>query len=169
MRVPLHLRKLKSSAKIVFFLHTPFPDYDHFQKIPHWKELLIGLQSCDLIGFHTKKYADNFLTCLSMINKDMNRPVVKFFPLGINTDKFKAPLFPEKITQHMHYIKTNICHNRKCILSIDRCDPIKGILQRLKAFQACLEQRNFLDILALYIYHQLQIVRTIQGDRRKIA
>lgn len=51
-----------------FFLHTPFPSGDMFKVLPVWKELLTSLVHCDLIGFHTKSYEDNFKrTCVDLL------------------------------------------------------------------------------------------------------
>lgn len=63
MMLPKMLRdatKGKKDVKIGFFLHTAFPSRDFFTIMPKRKELLQGLLSCDLVGFHTSDYEEHF-------------------------------------------------------------------------------------------------------------
>jgi trehalose 6-phosphate synthase len=52
--------KDKMNVKIGFFLHTAFPSRDFFTILPKRTELLEGLLSCDLVGFHTSEYEEHF-------------------------------------------------------------------------------------------------------------
>ncbi|MDQ3101589.1 MAG: trehalose-6-phosphate synthase, partial [Bacteroidota bacterium] len=62
MLLPAMLREIRPEAEIGFFLHIPFPSSEVFRSLPdRWRrELLQGLLSSDLIGFHTHDYAQHF-------------------------------------------------------------------------------------------------------------
>ena len=60
------LQERNKHCAIGFFLHTPFPAGDFWRALPVKKDLLEGLLSSDLIGFHTDEYKQNFIdTCAS--------------------------------------------------------------------------------------------------------
>lgn len=61
--VPGYIRELRPDVKIAFFHHTPFPASDMFGILPWRKEILNSLLSCDRIGFHAPRYAENFASC----------------------------------------------------------------------------------------------------------
>lgn len=57
----------KKNVKIGFFLHTPFPSSEIYRILPVREEVLAGILSSDLIGFHTYDYARHFLSSCSRI------------------------------------------------------------------------------------------------------
>jgi len=61
--VPGYIRARRPDVRIAFFHHTPFPASDMFGILPWRKEILESLLSCDRIGFHAPRYAENFAAC----------------------------------------------------------------------------------------------------------
>jgi trehalose 6-phosphate synthase len=59
-------KKGKQSA-IGFSLHTPFPAPSAFRALPVCKEILEGMLSSTLIGFHTDDYRLNFVASCEQI------------------------------------------------------------------------------------------------------
>lgn len=55
------LKERGKSCPIGFSLHTPFPAKDFWRNLPVRKNLIEGLLSSDLIGFHTDEYKQNFI------------------------------------------------------------------------------------------------------------
>ena len=51
----------KKNLRIGFFLHTPFPSEDFFSILPFREEICQSLLNCDVVGFHTNKYARDFV------------------------------------------------------------------------------------------------------------
>jgi trehalose 6-phosphate synthase/phosphatase len=96
MLLPEYIRARVPDAKIGFFLHTPFPNYETFRLIPSSRDLVSGMLGADLIGFHTYDYALSFLGCVRHILGLDNRigniitgrrgVKVDVFPLGIDFD-----------------------------------------------------------------------------------
>src|SRR5262249_28223468 len=62
-RVGIGMRKRGFGGRLGFFLHVPFPSVDLFETIPWASELLEGLLSFDLVGFHTRRFVSNFIEC----------------------------------------------------------------------------------------------------------
>jgi len=150
MLLPAMIRELCPDASIGFFLHIPFPSYEIFRLLPsRWRrEILKGLLGADLIGFHTNDYRQDFLRCvLRILGCDSNMGeitvgdrVVKAesFPMGIDYRKYHDGAKDALILQEARELQRQLGH-AKIILSIDRLDYTKGIVNRLEGFQHFLE------------------------------
>jgi len=150
MLLPAMLRERMNNAKIGFFLHIPFPHYEIFRFLPpKWREeLLKGMLGADLIGFHTNDYTRYFLGSVLRLlgyNNEMGEIFYKdriikadTFPMGIDFEHFNSLSKSTEIISKQKSFKSNY-PNQKIILSIDRLDYTKGILNRLKGYQYFLE------------------------------
>jgi trehalose 6-phosphate synthase/phosphatase len=148
MLLPAMLRKSLPDAIIGYFLHIPFPSYEIFRILPWRDEILRGLLGSDLIGFHSYGYARHFLSSLLRIlgmDQDFGRVNlgdrtvrVDTFPLGVDVDRFAgAHLIPE-VQDELEDLREQV-EGKKVILSVDRLDFTKGILQRMLAFERFLK------------------------------
>ncbi len=148
MLLPHLLRKRVPDLTIGFFLHIPFPPSEIFRLLPWRRELLEGLLGADLIGFHTYDYVQNFLdsllrvcgyeNSLNFINYQNRIVKVDSFPLGIDFDRFNNSSELAETKQEIKKIKEKV-GKYKTIVSVDRLDYSKGILERLRAYYAFLE------------------------------
>ena len=149
--VPSFLRETLPRAKIGFFWHIPWPPWEVFGTLPQRKKIMESLLNCDIIGFHTESYVDNFLGCVrnqknasmeiqrdAVVMRD-HKTVIRHYPLGISyeeySDQGQTPLVRKK-AQHLK----EMYKDRNLILGIDRLDYTKGILDRITAFEYFLEQ-----------------------------
>jgi len=149
MLLPGILREKLPDATIGFFLHIPFPSSEIFRTLPWRKEILSGILGSDLIGFHTYDYAQNFLNAVNrllgiehMLNRlTVDDRIIKVdsFPMGIDYDKYSTAIDNTKIKKKIKRYSKKI-GNRKIVLSVDRLDYSKGILQSLEAFYIFLEE-----------------------------
>ncbi|WP_432709833.1 bifunctional alpha,alpha-trehalose-phosphate synthase (UDP-forming)/trehalose-phosphatase, partial [Pedobacter sp.] len=146
--LPGMIRAVEPHVTIGFFQHIPFPSYEIFRLIPWREELLNGLLGADLIGFHTfddvrhflstttrltsAKSANNVITCKE------RQIVVESFPMGIDDEKFENLSNRTLVKAHVESFKEHR-ENEKIILSIDRLDYSKGIIQRLQAYELLLQ------------------------------
>ncbi|RZK64664.1 MAG: bifunctional alpha,alpha-trehalose-phosphate synthase (UDP-forming)/trehalose-phosphatase, partial [Pedobacter sp.] len=146
--LPCYVRRNKPQVTIGFFQHIPFPSYEIFRLIPWREELIDGILGADLLGFHTFDDVRHFLSAASrlssakpsenvIIHKN-RRIVVEAFPMGIDNDKFENLTRNMKVAKHSAAFK-EVHKNQKVILSIDRLDYSKGILQRLQALELLLQ------------------------------
>ncbi len=158
MLLPKMIRDLRPDLSIGFFLHIPFPSYEIFRIFPRRKELLEGILGADLVGFHTYNYERHFLSSIkrilrkevnfNRISHDSREIAVNTFPMGIDYEKFhNAAKTHERLkkSQESNLKKQLDLHKKssqkgKLILSIDRLDYTKGIINRVKAFEIFLEK-----------------------------
>ena len=61
------LRARGHTGPIGVFFHVPFCGPDIFIELPWADELLRALLACDLVGFHTGGYAENFIRCAAAL------------------------------------------------------------------------------------------------------
>jgi trehalose 6-phosphate synthase/phosphatase len=141
MLVPDRIRHGLPETGIGFFLHIPFPPHDIFRLLPWDRELLRGVLAADLIGFHVRSYAWNFLDCVErslgarvnhqegLVEYGDHTARVGAFPIGIDFGLFEslaldAPTQPEP---------------QRVVLGVDRLDYTKGIPERMLAFERLFE------------------------------
>lgn len=159
--LPGLIRAAQPDVSIGFFLHIPFPSYEMFRLIPWRSELLDGMLGADLLGFHTFDDARHFLSAATrllpvhsssnIITTGDRSVVVESFPMGIDSDKYalltKAPEVLEQVKLLKHNFK-----GVQVILSVDRLDYSKGILQRLQAFEMLLKSHpEYKEKVSLYM------------------
>ncbi|PRD57510.1 bifunctional alpha,alpha-trehalose-phosphate synthase (UDP-forming)/trehalose-phosphatase [Sphingobacterium gobiense] len=144
MLLPKLIRQGDANISIGYFQHIPFPPDEIFRCIPWRNELLEGVLGADLIAFHTYNDTQHFLNagthilgltiknnCLQIGDRSV---YVEVYPMGIDYDKFSALAESPDVQTRARCIKEHY-QNRKIILSIDRLDYSKGILERLYAFE----------------------------------
>jgi len=159
--VPALIREQMPDVSIGFFLHIPFPSHEMFRLIPWRYELLEGMIGADLLGFHTFDDVRHFLSTVTrilpvnasanIITSNDRSIVAESFPMGIDEKKYASlPQTPEVIEQ-IKQIKDTF-KNNKLVLSIDRLDYSKGILQRLEAFELFLKLNpEYIGKITLYM------------------
>ena len=150
MLVPKMIKDQMPEVPIGFFLHIPFPSIEIFRLLPKkWRQgIFEGLLGSDLIGFHTYDYAQYFIKSLLRLGgyeQDMgyvrvgNRQVkVDAYPLGIEYDKFCNLANCEDTVKQVQEIAKST--KGAVILSVDRLDYTKGILNRLDGYQLFLDK-----------------------------
>jgi trehalose 6-phosphate synthase len=141
--------------RLLHFLHIPFPPPDMFARIPWRAELLRGLLAFDLLGFQTRRDAENFLACVRRFAKEARiaprrgaslrtvevegRPVnVGSFPISIDYESFAETARSERVLAKARRIRDR-CRAHHILLGADRLDYTKGIPERLLGFWRCLE------------------------------
>jgi trehalose 6-phosphate synthase/phosphatase len=144
MLLPDLLHKSLPDATIGFFLHIPFPSYEIFRMLPWREEILQGLAGADLIGFHTFGYARHFLSSLlrilgleqefGWVTRGDRRIKVDTFPLGVDVNRFEEAQSSDDVQVALDDLRDQV-GDCKVILSVDRLDFTKGILERLRAFE----------------------------------
>jgi trehalose 6-phosphate synthase/phosphatase len=149
---PKMIKDARPDVNIGFFLHIPFPSFEIFRIFPWREELLEGMLGADLIGFHTYDYERHFLSSVKRILRlevEFNRVhngirevVVNTFPMGIDYEKFHDAAkrhLTQNNAEQSELKKQLDLHKKaadssKLILSIDRLDYTKGVVNRIKAF-----------------------------------
>lgn len=152
MFLPKCLKEYNSKMKVGWFLHTPFPSSEIHRTLPSRLELLNAVLAADLVGFHTYDYARHFVSACTRILglegtpegvEDHGRLTrVAAFPIGIDSDRFIRALEVPQVQEHMKELKERFS-GRKVMLGVDRLDMIKGIPQKILAFEKFLEENPY--------------------------
>lgn len=150
---PKMIKDVRPDVTIGFFLHIPFPSFEIFRIFPWREPLLEGILGADLIGFHTYDYERHFLSSVKRIlrkevsfnrvNLETREVVVNTFPMGIDYNKFNnaAQSHLDMAADEKSDLKKQLelhkkgANQGKLILSIDRLDYTKGVVNRIKAFE----------------------------------
>lgn len=146
---------------IGFFQHIPFPSSELFRLIPWRAEILENMLGADLLGFHTFDDARHFRSAVTrilpiqsssnVVTYNDRQVVIESFPMGIDDKKFELLTQDEKVIQNRQELKESF-DGYKIVLSIDRLDYSKGILQRLQAFDLLLHNHpEHLEQVILYM------------------
>jgi len=149
MLLPQMIRDKIKDVSIGYFHHIPFPSYEIFRLLPNRSKLLKGLMGADLIGYHTYDYMRHFQSSVQRLmgyenelgNFNYKKRIVKVdsFPMGIDFDKYSQASKEKSVIQEIEVLKQKM-KDQTVILSIDRMDYTKGIIQRLKAYDLFLEK-----------------------------
>lgn len=152
MFLPKYLKDHNSAMKVGWFLHTPFPSSEIHRTLPSRSDLLRAVLAADLVGFHTYDYARHFVSACTRILglegtpegvEDQGRLTrVAAFPIGIDSERFKRALEVTKVQKNIRELKERFS-GRKVMLGVDRLDMIKGIPQKILAFEKFLEENPY--------------------------
>ncbi len=179
MLLPGMVREAMPEATIGFFLHIPFPSSEILRMLPWREQILEGLLGADLVGFHSFGYARHFLSSLLRL-KGLDqefgqvlvdgRPVrADTFPLGVDVKRFSGARKHPEVQAQLEELRqqTGV---RKVILSVDRLDFTKGILERLDAFDAFLERypdwQGKVSLISLSVPSRTQVPEYIALKRQ---
>ncbi|PWA81306.1 alpha,alpha-trehalose-phosphate synthase [Artemisia annua] len=149
MFLPKFLKEHNSTMKVGWFLHTPFPSSEIHRTLPSRSELLRAVLVADLVGFHTYDYARHFVSACTRILglegtpdgvEDQGKLTrVAAFPIGIDPGRFIRAIQLPQVKDHIEELKKRFS-GRKIMLGVDRLDMIKGIPQKILAFEKFLEE-----------------------------
>ncbi|MEW5311818.1 MAG: hypothetical protein WDW38_003503 [Sanguina aurantia] len=148
MLLPSLLKNSVPKMKVGFFLHTPFPSSEIYRTLPVREEVLRAVLGADLIGFHTYDYARHFISSCTRIlglegtpeGVENNGTITRVgtFPIGIDPERFTQAMETQEVQSHIAKL-LNRYAGRKIMLGVDRLDMVKGIPQKLLAYEKFLE------------------------------
>ncbi|MFC5427913.1 alpha,alpha-trehalose-phosphate synthase (UDP-forming) [Paraburkholderia denitrificans] len=147
------LRSEDIENRIGFFLHIPFPSPQVLQTIPPHDELVRSLCCYDLLGFQTQNDQQAFLdyiarTARGTVRAQGKGASVEAFGRKLRTGVYRIGVFPDEIAAQAARdegraevldLKQSL-EGRKLVMSVDRLDYSKGLVERFHAFEQLLEQ-----------------------------
>jgi len=144
---------LNPQAKIMHFIHIPWPGPEYWGILPPRmrQSILNSLCAVDMLGFQTKQDALNFIrTCQSYLPSarvNFRRNTVRYrkrithvrdFPISIDVQSLRElAASPEAIAYGDEICE--IVGDKKLILRVDRIEPSKNIIRGFQAFEEMLE------------------------------
>ena len=168
--VPAYLREMRPDLTIAFFHHTYFPSADVFNVLPWRREIIGSLLQCDHIGFHIPRQAENFvdvargvtplevtqkmgcaprfLTYGCAVGLDEMSTEIKVndrkiglgaHPVGLDLNRVRTALSDQNVIAQMETLREEF-KDVRLILSVERLDFTKGIIEKLQAYERILNE-----------------------------
>ncbi|KAI9248200.1 glycosyltransferase family 20-domain-containing protein [Sporodiniella umbellata] len=144
MLVPGMIREKLPNATVGFFLHIPFPSSELFRCLPARKELLEAMLQSDVIGFQTYSFARHFLqTCSRILSVDATPTGIQLdthycsvgiHPIGIDLEALNRKILNPEVSHWVTKLKEKY-GGKRLIVARDKLDYIKGVRQKLLAFE----------------------------------
>lgn len=143
----------RPEALISFFHHIPWCCADYFRLLPavYRNAILKSLLSCDVVGFHTWRYVDNFLDCCAQfLNADVDKQthtvhlggrtvLARAYPISIDPGSLiEQARSPEVAVKAEKLIKDMA--GRKLLIRVDRAELSKNLLRGFQAYELFLER-----------------------------
>jgi trehalose 6-phosphate synthase len=176
--VPKLLREASPEIKIALFWHIPWPNPEAFRICPWKEELLWGVLGADLLGFHVRYYADNFLSTVdqtlevrvdrvnSMVVSGGREVLVRSFPVGIDYQRVVERASEPEIERISLRLKKELGVTASLVgVGIDRIDYTKGIPERLRALDKFFEK--YPEYLGKFTFIQGGVLSRIHIQRYK--
>lgn len=163
--VPKFLRQMRPDLQLAYFHHTPFPAADIFNVIPWNREIVASLLNCNYIGFHIPRYRENFVDtaashfplrirsaecndprfqarggalctarATTQVEVDGHHVAIGVHPVGVDLARVRSCMQSEEFHECLHRL-AGMFAGRKVILSAERLDYMKGMPQKLQAFE----------------------------------
>ncbi|POS87782.1 hypothetical protein EPUL_001692 [Erysiphe pulchra] len=170
--LPSMLRQLVPQMYISFFLHIPFPSSELLRCLPRRKEILEGALGADLVGFQSPSYSRHFVSCCTRIlgfpsdimgvETNVRKVTVGIFPIGINAAAVEKAAFENPLVDEKFEALNRLYGGIKIIVGRDRLDTLRGVTQKLMAFERFLA--DFPQWLGKVVLIQVTSPTSIEGE-----
>ncbi|CDW99593.1 hypothetical protein [Sporisorium scitamineum] len=147
--VPQMVRERLPHATIGLFVHIAFPSSEIFRCLSMRETLLKGMLGADLIGFQTHNFCRHFRQTVSRILQLEATPkgvqlegsfvTVAPFPIGIDVRSLNAKRRDPEVSEWVAQLRQKYA-GKRIIVGRDKLDWIKGVRQKLLAFEAFLDE-----------------------------
>jgi len=150
------LRRQVPDAFIHQFWHIPFPPLDILGLLPApvLEAVLRGMLGNDLLEFHTRRYAMNFLSCVEYfipearvrrsslsVEYDGREVSLGVFPISIDVEHYENLASSAVSDERVRELREQYAAGKHQLgISVDRVDYTKGIPERLHALDLLWEQ-----------------------------
>jgi trehalose 6-phosphate synthase len=142
-----YIKEKNPRATTVQFWHIPWPNPEIFRICPWKQEILDGLLSNDILGFHTYYHADNFLKTVALekeakvdfekmaVTRGDKKCLVRSYPISVDFHRIDQQARNKETEAGMEHLRKRYRLNPEIMLGlgVDRIDYSKGIPERLAA------------------------------------
>ncbi|GAB7126913.1 trehalose-6-phosphate synthase [Silvimonas sp. JCM 19000] len=148
--VPRMVREKLPRATIITFWHIPWPNSESFSICPWRSEIVDGLLGSTILGFHTPYHCKHFTETVdhlleanieqehSTITYGGHQTLVKNYPISIAWPEGSMP--PVEACRQELRERIGADANHLIAIGVDRFDYTKGLIERVSAVAAMLEQ-----------------------------
>jgi trehalose 6-phosphate synthase len=148
-----YLKERRPDLQVFMFWHIPWPNTEVFRILPWRREILEGMLANDMVGFHIRQHALNFLDSVATtlearvdlehlaVTRGGRRTWVRPFPIGVNADEISAMAESQEARAAEREIRDRLSlDDCRVGLGVDRLDYTKGIPERLEALERMFEK-----------------------------
>ena len=164
-----HNKDILQNLAIGIFIHSPFPSFDVFKRIPIREDIIKSLMKCRVIGFHTFDCSRNFLKSAKRllstnyvstnagdlaVNYLDNTALIWVKNISPEIDLLKEDIEQEEFKKFYNEIKTKCGNKKNIFVSVDHMQfllSIKNKLEGYRAFLRELKDKAKKNIFLLYI------------------
>ncbi|MFH1889015.1 MAG: trehalose-6-phosphate synthase [Candidatus Omnitrophota bacterium] len=177
--LPKFLKEMAPNQLIIaHFWHIPWPNYETFRICPQKKEILEGLLSNDLLGFHIRYHRDNFFDAIdreleSKINRERfsiirksHETLVRPYPISVDFEGVNELAGSETVAKARESLVEEFSlSGLKVLLGLDRIDYTKGIPERLLAIDSLLQDHS--ELKEKFVFLQMGEISRIHIPKYK--
>jgi trehalose 6-phosphate synthase len=138
-------------AFVSLFVHIPWPEYEGWSVLPRYirEGVLRGLLGADVVAFHTRRYARNFVRTareVLEVEADEEEGVIHYegrevwaraYPISIDPNEFRELAQSEEVLEEEEFVKKL---PGKLLLRVDRMDLSKNVVRGFEAYGRMLER-----------------------------
>jgi trehalose 6-phosphate synthase len=160
------------------FWHIPWPNPEAFRICPWEKEILEGLLSNDLLGFHIRYHCNNFMDTVNRalesrvdyeryeVTYNGHKTAIRPFPISVDFEAFSLAAQSREVEKEMAKIKLSLgLHGETIGVGIERFDYTKGIPDRFRAIDRFFEKNP--QYLTKVVFVQAGVTSRIQIEAYK--
>ena len=168
------LRAAGVKNRIGFFLHIPFPAAQVLVNVPPHRELVESLCAFDLLGFQTEPDLRAFCDYIEFeaggeVAREGRTVRVSAFGKTLRAAAYPIGVYPDEIASLAQAGENGKAarmamslRGRQLIMSVDRLDYSKGLVERFRAFEKLLEHQASIRNRVSF----LQIAPSTRADLR---
>ena len=148
-----YIRERRPDLQLAMFWHIPWPNPEIFRVLPWKEEILDGMLANDLVGFHIRRHAMNFLDSVAetlearvdferlAVDRGGRRTWVQTFPISVDADEIATLSETAETRRAEAEIRDRLgLHDCKIGLGVDRLDYTKGIPERFEGLERLFEK-----------------------------
>jgi trehalose 6-phosphate synthase len=180
--LPRLIKTARPDARVGIFWHIPWPNPEAFGICPWQAQLLDGLLGADLIGFHIPLHCNNFLSTVDRVlesrtdrehmtaRRHGHTTMVRPYPVSVafsggvpgSLRVVGSDNEEDRAAERQELLKEFGTRAESIAVGVDRLDYTKGILERLLAIEALIEEHP-------WHWERLTMVQIAAPSRTRIS
>ena len=147
------IRAARPDLQVAQFWHIPWPNPEAFRVLPWGREVLEGLLANDVIAFHIRRHALNFLDTVAetlearvdrermAIDRGGRRTWVRPFAISVDAEGLAALAESPETVHAAERLRAELgAGDCRIVLGVDRLDYTKGLPERFAAYDRFLAE-----------------------------
>ena len=147
------IKERRPDLQVAMFWHIPWPNPEIFRILPWKEEILDGMLANDVVGFHIRRHAMNFLDAVAetlearvdverlAVDRAGSRTWVRPFAISVDAEEIAALSEAPEARRAEADLRARLgLEGCKVGLGVDRLDYTKGIAERFDALERLFEK-----------------------------